>query len=70
MVENDQDEKDRSGKDCENQEKLINSVKEENDKDEKIKDIKIMINIRKGEESLIMIKMRMIKMKRLKISKS
>ena len=65
MVENYQDEKDRSGKDCENQEKLINSVKEENDKD-----IKIMINIRKGEEFLIMIKMRMIKMKKLKISKS
>ena len=50
--------------------KIKNSVKEEHDKDEKIKDIKIMINIRKEEESLIMIKIRMIKMKKLKISKS
>lgn len=50
--------------------KIKNSVKEEHDKDEKIKDIKIMINIRKGEESLIMIKMRMIKTaKMLKIRK-
>ena len=50
--------------------KIKNSVKEEHDKDEKIKDIKIIINIRKEEESLIMIKIRMIKMKKLKISKS